>query len=183
MPVSGQAKDVMEIPKGVTVTVEGMKVTVKGPKGTLTREFPVSRISISKDASNVMLECELPKSKEYSLQGTIRAHIQNMFKGVTDGFEYRMKIVYSHFPVKAAVKGKDFVIDNFLGEKFPRKASILGDTKVTVKGDEVSLVGTDKELVGQTAANIEQATHIKDYDPRKFQDGIYIVKKGGKSNA
>ena len=183
MPVSGQAKDVMEIPKGVTVTVEGMKVTVKGPKGTLIREFPISRTKISQDANHVILECELPKRKEFALQGTIRAHIQNMFRGVTEGFEYRMKIVYSHFPVKASVKGNEFVIENFLGEKFPRKAPILGDTKITVKGDEVTLVGSDKEIVGQTAANIERATNIKEYDPRKFQDGIYIVKKGGKSDA
>ena len=173
----------MEIPKGVTVNVEGMKVTVKGPKGTLAREFPVSRIKISQNADSIILECELPKRKEYSLQGTIRAHINNMFKGVTEGFEYKMKIVYSHFPVKAAAKGNEFVIENFLGEKFPRRAPILGDTKVTVKGDEVTLVGTDKEIVGQTAANIEQATHIKEYDPRKFQDGIYIIRKGGKSDA
>ncbi|MFO7619268.1 MAG: 50S ribosomal protein L6 [Thermoplasmata archaeon] len=183
MPVSGQAKDIMEIPKGVTVKVEGMKVTVTGPKGTLVREFPVSRIKIGQDANHVMLTCELPKRKEYSLQGTMRAHINNMFRGVTKGFEYRMKIVYSHFPVKANVKGNEFVIENFLGEKFPRRAPILGDTKITVKGDEVVLVGTDKEIVGQTAANIEQVTHIKEYDPRKFQDGIYIIHKGGKSDA
>ncbi len=183
MPVSGQSKDNIEIPKGVTVTVSGKTITVKGPKGTLTREFPVSRISMSQDSNHIILVCDLPKRKEYSLQGTMRAHINNMLRGVTKGFEYKMKIVYSHFPVKAAVKGNDFVIENFLGEKFPRKAPILGDTKVVVKGDEVTLTGTDKEIVGQTAANIEQATHIKEYDPRKFQDGIYIVHKGGKSDA
>lgn len=183
MPVSGQGKDIIEIPKGVTVKVEGMKVTVTGPKGTLVREFPVSRIKISQDASSIKLLCELPKKKEYALQGTIRAHINNMILGVTKGFEYKMKIVYSHFPLKASVKGKEFVVENFLGEKFPRRADILGDTKITVKGDEVDLSGIDKEHVGQTAANIEKATKIKEYDPRKFQDGIYIVKKGGKANA
>lgn len=169
----------IEIPKGVTVRVEGMKVTVKGPKGELTREFPTSRITISKDDSNVILSCILPKRKEYALQGTIRSHINNMMEGVTEGFEYKMKIVYSHFPVKTAVKGTDFVIENFLGEKFPRKAKILGATKVAVKGDEVLVSGIDLEQVGQTAANIEQATIIKHYDPRKFQDGIYITRKGG----
>ncbi|MBA3044725.1 MAG: 50S ribosomal protein L6 [Candidatus Thermoplasmatota archaeon] len=183
MPVSGESKDIMEIPEGVTVTVEGMKVTVKGPKGTLTREFPVTRINIKLDGKTVVLICSLPKRKEYALQGTIRAHINNMFTGVTKGFEYRMKIVYSHFPVKANVKGNEFVIENFLGEKFPRRASVLGDTKITVSGDIVTLVGIDKETVGQTAANIEQVTRIKNYDPRKFQDGIYIIQKGGKSNA
>ncbi len=179
MPVTGQGKDTIAIPKGITVQVEGMKVTVTGPKGTLAREFPTSRVKISKEVSNVILTCTLPKRKEYALQGTIRSHINNMIEGVTKGFEYKMKIVYSHFPVKTAVKGTDFMIENFLGEKFPRKAKILGGTKVAVKGDEVMVSGIDLELVGQTAANIEQATIIKHYDPRKFQDGIYIVRKGG----
>ena len=115
--------------------------------------------------------------------GTFRSHITNMIIGVTAGFEYKMKIVYSHFPVKTSVKGDKFVIENFLGEKYPRSASILGDTKISTKGDEVVLTGSDKEHVGQTAANIEQITRIKGYDPRVFQDGIYITQKGGHLNA
>jgi large subunit ribosomal protein L6 len=91
-----------------------------------------------------------------------------------------MKIVYAHFPIKAAVKGDTFVIENFLGEKSPRKTSILGSTKVQVKGDQVVLTGPDVELVGQTAANIERATKIKGFDPRIFQDGIYITEKPGR---
>jgi large subunit ribosomal protein L6 len=103
-----------------------------------------------------------------------------MTVGVTTGFEYKMKIVYAHFPIKASPKGNTFVIENFLGEKSPRKAKILGTTKVTVKGDQVVLNGQDVELVGQTAANIERATKIKGFDPRIFQDGIYIVEKPGR---
>jgi large subunit ribosomal protein L6 len=105
-----------------------------------------------------------------------------MIVGVTNGFEYKMKIVYSHFPVKTSIKGDQFIIENFLGEKHPRKANILGDTKINVKGDDVILTGPNKEDVGQTAANIEQITKIKRYDPRKFQDGIYITHKGGVIN-
>ena len=178
MPVTGQGKDMVDIPEGVTVTIEDRKVTVKGQKVTLTREFPVSRISMTIQGSQVILICDLPKKKENALLGTFRSHITNMIIGVTGGFEYKMKIVYSHFPVKTSVKGDKFVIDNFLGEKYPRTASILGDTKITVKGDEVILTGPDKEAVGQTSANIEQITRIKGYDPRVFQDGIYIISKG-----
>ena len=178
MPVTGQGKDMVDIPEGVTVTIEDRKVTVKGQKVTLTREFPVSRISMTIQGSQVILICDLPKKKENALLGTFRSHITNMIIGVTGGFEYKMKIVYSHFPVKTSVKGDKFVIDNFLGEKYPRTASILGDTKISVKGDEVILTGPDKEAVGQTSANIEQITRIKGYDPRVFQDGIYIISKG-----
>jgi large subunit ribosomal protein L6 len=89
-----------------------------------------------------------------------------------------MKIVYSHFPIKASVKGDMFVIENFLGERSPRKTKIVGDTKITIKGDEITLTGINIEDVGQTAANIELATRIKGFDPRVFQDGIYITSKG-----
>src|SRR5690606_1375479 len=98
-------------------------------------------------------------------------------KGVTEGFTYRMKIVYAHFPMSVKVAGDSVVIENFLGERHPRRARIVGDTKVQVKGDEVEVSGINKEDVGQTMANIEQATRIKGRDPRVFQDGIYLVSK------
>ena len=182
MPVSGQGKEIVDIPEGVTVTIVDRNVTVKGQKVTLTRELPVSRISMILQGNQVVLTCDLPKKKENALLGTFRSHITNMILGVTNGFEYKMKIVYSHFPVKTSVKGNEFVIENFLGEKHPRKADILGDTKINVKGDEVVITGPNKEHVGQTAANIEQVTKIKRYDPRVFQDGIYLTQKGGVIN-
>ena len=124
------------------------------------------------------MRCEYPRIRDKAMVGTITSHIKNMIHGVTDGYEYQMKIVFSHFPIKVSVKGDELVIENFLGERHPRKAMILGDTKVSVKGDELSLSGIDREQVGQTAANIEQATKVKGFDIRVFQDGIYITAKG-----
>ena len=88
-----------------------------------------------------------------------------------------MKIVYAHFPMTVKVKGNIVTIDNFLGERSPRVAKIIGDAKVSVKGEDVTITGINKEEVGQTMANIEQATKIKGRDPRIFQDGIYLVDK------
>src|SRR5207302_746677 len=127
------------------------------------------------------VRCEYPRRREGGLVGTFAAHLRNMIVGVTEGYAYEMKIVYSHFPVKATVKGPEFVIENFLVEKFPRKTRIVGETKVEVKGDQVLLSGPDVEAVGQTAANIELATRIRGFDPRIFQDGIYITKKAGEA--
>jgi large subunit ribosomal protein L6 len=79
--------------------------------------------------------------------------------------------------MQVKVEGKNIVISNFLGEKKPRVANILGETTVKASGDEVVISGINKEDVGQTAANIEQLTKIKRFDPRVFQDGIYIVEK------
>jgi len=79
------------------------------------------------------------------------------------------------------VDGNQVVIENFLGERYPRRAKILESVNVEIKGQDVIVKGFDKEKVSQTAANIEQATRIKGLDPRVFQDGIYITEKDGKS--
>jgi large subunit ribosomal protein L6 len=88
-----------------------------------------------------------------------------------------MKIVFAHFPMTVKVTGDKVNIDNFLGERHPRVAKIVGSAKVNVKGDEVTVTGINKEDVGQTMANLEQATKIKGRDPRVFQDGIYLINK------
>lgn len=177
MPVAGVAEERVAIPDGVTVAVAEGTVRVDGAKATLSRRLWHPRVRIAVEGGEVRVRCELPKRKEKAIVGTYAAHIRNMVEGVTKGWRYRMKIVYSHFPMKAGVKGNEFVIENFLGERHPRKAPILGDTKVTVEGDQVVLEGPDLEAVSQTAANIERATKIKGFDPRVFQDGIYIVAK------
>ncbi len=154
------------------------RLDVKGPKGELSRIFFHPRIDVKVDSGKVEIYTALPRKKVKALAGTWEAHIKNMVKGVEKGFTYNMKIVYAHFPIKTSVKGDIVIIDNFLGEKCPRKAVIRSGVKVKVKGEEVVVQGINKEQVAQTAANIEQATKIKRYDPRVFQDGIYIISKG-----
>ncbi|EQD29042.1 50S ribosomal protein L6P, partial [mine drainage metagenome] len=71
----------------------------------------------------------------------------------------------------------EVVIENFLGEKFPRISKLRPGTKAQVEGEFVLLSGTDVEQVGQSAANIERTTRIRNYDPRVFQDGIYLIER------
>lgn len=169
---------IVNIPNGVEVIVENKKVVVTGPKGKLERNFSHARnVIIRIENRKVIVESFLPKKKDKALVGTIAGHIKNMIKGVTQGFRYKMKIVYAHFPITVKTKGKTVIIENFLGEKVPRTAKIIGDVKVSVKGDEVIIEGIDIESVSQTAANIELATRIKGKDPRVFLDGIYIYAK------
>jgi len=73
--------------------------------------------------------------------------------------------------------GDEVVIENFLGERAQRRTPIRGDTDVQIDGETVTLSGSDKEAVGQTAADIEQLTKVTDKDTRVFQDGVYIVEK------
>lgn len=181
MPITGLKEERVKIPDGVQVKLQGDQVVVSGMGVTLQRTLAHPRVSVAIEGGEIKVRSEFPKRRDGALVGTFAAHLRNMMLGVTQGFTYEMKIVYSHFPVKATVKGTEFLIENFLGEKFPRRARILGATKVEVKGDQVVLVGPDIEAVSQTAANIEQATRIKGFDPRVFQDGIYITRKAGEA--
>jgi len=176
MAVAAIIREEIPIPENVEVTIND-KIIIKGPKGEVSREFNQHNIKIGKEDEKIILEVKFPRKRDKAMIGTIKAHINNMITGVTRGFTYKMKIVYAHFPMTVKVQGNKVIIENFLGERHPRKAKILGDTKVQVKGDEVHITGIDKEDVGQTMANIEQTTKIKRRDPRVFQDGIYPISK------
>ncbi|MDR0913477.1 MAG: 50S ribosomal protein L6 [Methanobrevibacter sp.] len=166
----------IEIPADVNVDI-GEELKVKGPNGEISRKFTYPNVSIAQENDKLILKTSFPKKKDKSMIGTTRAHINNMIKGVTVGFIYKMKIVFAHFPMTVKVQKGIVVIDNFLGERHPRTAKIVGGAKVEVKGDDVTVTGINKEDVGQTMANLEQATKIKGRDPRVFQDGIYLVSK------
>ena len=176
------ARTEIEIPENVDISINGKIVTVKGPKGELKKDFSHSVVNIYKKDNKIIVDYYLPRKKERAQVGTIASHIKNMIKGVTEGFVYKMKTVYSHFPftVKVDKSKKLVLIENFLGERAPRKAKIVGNVSVTVKDDTVIIEGIDIEEVGQTTANIQRATKIKDKDPRVFMDGIYVYMKGGK---
>lgn len=170
-------KKEIPIPDGVNVEIENKKVKVIGPKGQLEKEFKYFfDIKMSNDKNSFIVESKTDKKKEKAVVGTVVAHVKNLIRGVTDGFTYKMKVVYTHFPITAKVEGNKIVISNFLGEKTNRYADILGNTKIEIKGQDIILTGTSKEDVAQTAANIETATKISKKDRRVFMDGIYITK-------
>ncbi|MFQ6010164.1 MAG: 50S ribosomal protein L6 [Candidatus Aenigmatarchaeota archaeon] len=169
----------VKIAEGTEVAVKGLKVNVKGERGELEKDFssPIfsKLITIEKVDDKVVVKSKSDKRKVKAEVGCIAAHIRNMIKGVKDGWKYKLKIVYVHFPMTVKVSGDEVHITNFLGEKFPRKARILEGTKVEIKGDEITVTGTDIEKAGQTATNIEQATKVPARDRRVFQDGCFLV--------
>lgn len=172
-----EVSKIVQIPDDVEVTLDGLKITVKGPLGTLTRDFSKSPVSIELNSKSLKVWAVWPRKKESALVGTICAHINNMITGVRKGFTYKLKIVFSHFPISVKVQGKTVIIENFTGERNPRRAKIIGDVKVKVAGDDILVQGINIEDVSQTAANIEQATKIRKRDPRVFLDGIYVYER------
>jgi large subunit ribosomal protein L6 len=170
---------IVTIPEGVTATLsEDGVVSIQGPKGSLSREFVNSNLSLYQAGNTLVVEAILPRRKIKALAGTWKAHLNNMVKGVVDGFTYNLKAVYSHFPMTLLVKGDIFVVNNYFGEKVPRNAQILEGVQVKVNNKvEVVVSGIDKENVGQTSANIERCVTVKNRDRRVFQDGIYLIGK------
>ncbi|MDD2837091.1 MAG: 50S ribosomal protein L6 [Methanothrix sp.] len=167
----------VEIPEGVAVTVDGSTVKVKGPKGEVSRQLCYPMIDITKEDSRLIVNSRLDRKQHRAMVGTLAAHISNMIAGVSRGYEYKMKVVYSHFPIQLKEASNELIINNFLGERKSRSAKILPGAKVEIGKDEVTITGIDKEQVGQTMANIEQATRVHGFDIRIFQDGIYLVDK------
>lgn len=172
-------REEIRVPEGVSVEIEGKRVRVRGPKGVVERDFSYAKgVTIGKDGGAVVLEAYFADRKLKAQFYSIVSHIKNMIDGVTRGYRYKLKIVYSHFPVTIRVEGDRVLIENFIGERAPRVAKIVGNVKVTVGKTDVVVEGCDLEAVSQTAANIEQATKIREFDRRVFVDGIYIYESG-----
>lgn len=167
----------VNIPEGVTVRIEGNIVKVTGPKGMLMREMHYPKVSLAIADKEMTISTESGRKKILAICGTFAAHLQNMCTGVTKGYQYRMRVVYSHFPIQLKLAGDRIEVGNFLGEKRSRFARIEKDVKVALGSDEVTVSGIDKEAVGKTAANIEHATRIRERDPRVFQDGVYMIER------
>ncbi|KAJ3073494.1 ribosomal protein L6 [Rhizoclosmatium globosum] len=184
MKTISQEKEII-VPDNVTVEIKARQVRVKGPRGTLQKAF-----------NHVDFECTKVGPKKYVFRvwsagrkhsaciRTITSRIENMITGVTKGYEYKMRFVYAHFPINVNISddAKNVEVRNFVGQKVIMKVPMLEGVTVahTTGGqkDEIVLVGNDVEMVSQSAAQIQQATRVRNKDIRKFLDGIYVSEKG-----
>ncbi|XP_057188552.1 60S ribosomal protein L9 isoform X1 [Triplophysa rosa] len=176
----------VDIPDNVEVILKGRTVVVKGPRGTLRREFNHINLELSllgKKQKKLRVDKWWGNRKELATVRTICSHVQNMIKGVTLGFRYKMRSVYAHFPINVVVQetGSLVEIRKFLGEKYIRRVRMRAGVSCAVSSaqkDELVLEGNDIELVSNSAALIQQATTVRKKDIRKFLDGIYVSEKG-----
>src|SRR3989344_664246 len=173
----------VELPEVVTANVHGNSLIVKGPKGEIKRDIENPRFAMKADAKIVSLALKsgLKQSQRDKMHiNSYQSHIKNLINGVIHGYTAKLKVCSGHFPMTVTIdtNGK-FAVKNFLGEKVPRTVNVKHGAKVDVQGDIITVTGLDKEIVGQTAADLEQLTRITNRDRRIFQDGIYITKKPG----
>jgi len=178
-----KSKKVVSIPSEIELNLEGSLLNVRGNRGENQKLMTSPLVRIKKEDTMLNFyargkEGKITK-KEKRVIGTFAAHISNLIIGITEGFEYKLKICSGHFPMTVKVESEEVVIKNFLGEKVPRKARISSGVSVDIKGDIISVKGIDIGAVSQTAARIEQSTRITNRDRRVFQDGCYITEKAG----
>ena len=182
MPKLDHISHSIALPEGASASIAGDVITVSKDGQSLSREFRHHKVEVRAVNGDLEVFVNLPRRSDKALAGTWAAHLRNMVLGIDEGFEYRLKAVFSHFPMSLKVDGKQMIINNLFGEKVPRVAKLPwspAEVEVRVENKtDVVVKGADREKVGQTAANIERACRIKKRDRRVFQDGIYIVSKG-----
>jgi large subunit ribosomal protein L6 len=148
--MSRVAKAPVDIPAGVTITLSGQDITVKGPMGELSHAIH-SDVSVSQEENTIVTNVATDHKNAWAQAGTVRSLINNMVEGVSKGFE--KKLVLNGVGYRAKAAGKNLNLS--LGFSHPVDHAIPeGITVETPSQTEITLKGADKQLVGQTAANI-----------------------------
>lgn len=173
-------REEVELPKGVTASVENSVLTVTGPKGAIKRKVKFAKVVCAVENGSIVFGYEKATKREKAIIGSNISHAKNMIKGVTEKFAYKLKICSGHFPMNVSVSGTKFTVKNFLGEKIPRTLELNPNVAVKVNSPELVVEGLSVEEVSQQAAAIEQLMRITNRDRRIFQDGIFIVSKEDK---
>ncbi len=169
------------LPAGVTVVYSDNTVTVKGPKGTLTRHID-SCIGVEIDGATVTLVINGQQDKDdvQAKHGLYRALIANMVKGVSEGFA--RNLIINGVGYKAAVSGDKLVLN--IGYSHPVEVvAPQGITFTCPSPTEVVVSGIDKELVGQTAANIKAKRPVEPYHAYgvRYKEETVVMKEGKKA--
>ena len=167
----------MQIPEGIKCTFDNNILICQKDKVSLERKILIPKVKINVSGNEISFHSEKGNKIEFKIIKANLAHLKNIFDGLQNKFMYVLEACNVHFPMTLKVEKNKLVINNFLGEKTPRYAEILPEVNVEIKGQKITVSSHSKELAGQTAANIEKATRVRNRDRRVFQDGIYLTEK------
>jgi large subunit ribosomal protein L6 len=167
------------VPNGVQVNVQGSDVHVKGPKGELKRSFS-PQIEIAMEDGHVVVKRKSEEAAERALHGTTRAVIANMVHGVSTGFDVVLAVEGVGY--RAEMQGKDLAL--FVGYSHPVK--VTPPTGISFEVDQktrqIKVLGYDREVVGQTAAEIRRIRPPEPYHGKGIRYlGEKIRRKAGKA--
>merc|ERR1712110_1272743 len=182
-------EDFVEIPDDVTVHVKARHVTVKGKRGEVKKNFQHLAVELQKIKQNdnkrkgdfIRIRMWFGGYKQACSVNTLKSLIENMITGVTEGFKYKMRLCYSHFPINAIIsKTNDSItVRNFLGGKQDKTVEMIGKTTVKLTPanevkDELVFEGVDNAALSLCCARVSQVCKTGRKDVRKFLDGIYV---------
>jgi large subunit ribosomal protein L6 len=167
------------VPNGVTVQVKGSNVGVKGPKGELQRTFSDS-IGIALESNQLVISRSSDQPAQRALHGTTRAVLANMIHGVSKGFEVVLEVEGVGY--RAEMEGKNLAL--YVGYSHAVKMEPPGGISFETdpKTRQIKVMGYDKELVGQVAANIRKVRPPEPYHGKGLRyRGEHVRRKAGKA--
>ncbi len=167
-----------ELPDNVEASYENGTLKVEKEGNEVEKKLDHAQVEIKIDNGKVTFKALEDRKNVTSIAKTFQSHLENMVQGLENEYVYKMKGVYAHFPMTVKTEDNQILIENFMGERNPRKVDIAEGANVKVDGEDIEISGTDKEAVGLTAGRLEQACKKGNRDPRTFQDGVYITDKG-----
>lgn len=176
--MSRVGKKPIELPAGVTLTIDNGTVTVKGPKGELTRTFNPDIAVVVEE--NVVTVTRPSDSKEHrALHGTTRAVIANMVEGVSNGFVRNLELIGVGY--RAQKQGNKLVLN--VGYSHPVEIEAEPGLEIEVPANtKITIRGTDKERVGALAANIRDVRPPEPYKGKGIRyEGEFVRRKEGKT--
>ena len=170
-------KQPVSVPSGVTANIEGQTVKVKGPKGAMQLVLH-GDVSAKMDQGAIQVDPRNETKRARAMWGTYRALVANLMTGVTKGFEEKLEITGVGY--RAAVQGKNLQLQ--LGYSHDVVFAIPeGITIVAPKPTEITITGSDKQRVGQVAADIRDFRPPEPYKGKGVKyAGEYIFRKEGK---
>lgn len=170
-------KQIINVPAGCEVNLSGDILTVKGPKGELKREFKTKTVAININGNEVTLTPKNQENLVRALWGTYAAHIKNMLKGVTLGYEKKLEVEGVGY--KWEVAGEQVKLS--LGFSHPVFMQIPAGLKVIAEKNALTITGMDKDVVGEFSANIRDLKKPEPYKGKGIHyQGEYIRRKQGK---
>jgi large subunit ribosomal protein L6 len=170
----------VEMPAGVSITVDGARVTVKGPKGTLSRTIP-AEMTVKAEGQVVTVERPSEATRHKALHGLSRTLVANMVEGVSKGFTRTLEIQGVGYKAESKPFGINLVVG--LSHQVPIKAP-EGIKLVVESPTQVKVEGMDKELVGQVAAEIRAVRPPEPYKGKGIRyQGEHVRRKAGKTGA
>lgn len=171
----------IDLPKGVTATVNGRKIDVKGPKGQLSRTF-TDRVELKVDGGKLVVSSSAPGRDGSRLQGLVRALVASMVKGVAEGYERKLELKGTGYRVELKGTTLHFALGFSHPKTFVLPTGLTASIPADSKGTVLVLACADKELIGQSAATIRGFRPPEPYGGKGVRyQGERVREKAGKA--